>query len=263
MIAAFEGWNDACQAATDVVRHLTARYESRQIGHISCDGYYDYRSVRPMACHVDGRHRIVWPQTTFYEILPAPGVRLYAQIAPEPNYRWLAYCRQSLRIAEECDVTRVVTLGSMFADCPHTRPLPVTRADDGLACAGDDCYDGPVGIPTVLDEQARDGGFATTAAWVSIPQYLAGDSCAQGTLELLDVVSDALGVALDPGDLPVRARRWKAKGTLLTRCNDDLADYVRHLERDYDRQAEGSRTARAEGGADQLIREAEDFLRNL
>ena len=44
MIAAFEGWNDACQAATNVIRHLVSRYDSREIRHIRCDGYYDYQS---------------------------------------------------------------------------------------------------------------------------------------------------------------------------------------------------------------------------
>ena len=39
LIAAFEGWNDACQAATNVVRHLVKRYESREIRHIKCDDF--------------------------------------------------------------------------------------------------------------------------------------------------------------------------------------------------------------------------------
>ena len=68
MIAAFEGWNDACQAATNVIRHLVSRYDSREIRHIRCDGYYDYQVARPMLCKVTGRRRILWPQTTFYAI---------------------------------------------------------------------------------------------------------------------------------------------------------------------------------------------------
>ena len=82
LIAAFEGWNDACQAATNAVRHLVKRYESREIRHIRCDDFYDYQVARPMLCHVSGRTNLIWPQTTFYDITLDAGKHIYAQIAP-------------------------------------------------------------------------------------------------------------------------------------------------------------------------------------
>ena len=116
MLAAFEGWNDACQAATNVIRHLVSRYDSQEIRHINDEGFYDYQVARPMICSVQGRRRIIWPQTTFYDITISPETHFLAQIAPEPNYRWEEYCRKTLRIAEDYDVNEIVTLGSMFAD---------------------------------------------------------------------------------------------------------------------------------------------------
>ena len=101
LIAAFEGWNDASQAATNVVRHLVSRYESQEVRHIDNEGFYDYQVARPMICSVQGRKRIIWPQTTFYDIAVSPMLHLLAQIAPEPNYRWYEYCRQTLRVAED------------------------------------------------------------------------------------------------------------------------------------------------------------------
>ena len=144
LIAAFEGWNDACQAATNAVRHLVKRYESREIRHIRCDDFYDYQVARPMLCHVSGRTNLIWPQTTFYDITLDAGKHIYAQIAPEPNYRWKEYCSQSLAIADELDVNRIITLGSMFSDCPHTRPLPIAVSDGDCQCEGDRSYNGPV-----------------------------------------------------------------------------------------------------------------------
>ncbi len=72
LIAAFEGWNDASQAATNVVRHLVSRYESQEVRHIDNEGFYDYQVARPMICSVQGRKRIIWPQTTFYDIAVSP-----------------------------------------------------------------------------------------------------------------------------------------------------------------------------------------------
>lgn len=264
LIAAFEGWNDACQAATDALRHLVATYESREVRHIRCDGFYDYQVSRPMSCSVQGRRRILWPQTTFYDVEITDDLHALAQIAPEPNYRWQEYCRQSLRIADEFEVDHVVTLGSMFADCPHTRPLPVDVSDGTVQCDMDREYNGPVGIPTVLDDKARSRGYDTTSVWVSIPQYLGADECAQATLRIMNALSDCLGVPLETGDLPKKAEQWTAQASMLVRCNDELGDYVKHLEHDYDLEAKAREVASLGAPqAEQLVREAEDFLRGF
>lgn len=264
MLAAFEGWNDACQAATNVIRHLVSRYDSRQIRTISCDGFYDYQVSRPMLCHVTGRRRIIWPHTTFYDITIDPHTHVYAQMAPEPNYRWREYCRESLQVAEECDVDTIITMGAMFADCPHTRPLPLDISDQQCQCDMDREYNGPVGISTVLDEMADEEGFDTTSAWVSIPQYLGSDECAQATLQMLQGLDYVLGVNLDKGDLVHRARAWKSQASVLTRCNDELAEYVHNLEHEYDMKSQARRMADfGTPMAEQLVRDAEAYLKHL
>lgn len=264
MLAAFEGWNDACQAATNVIRHLVSRYDSREIRTISCDGFYDYQVSRPMLCQVTGKRRIIWPHTTFYDITIDPHTHVYAQMAPEPNYRWREYCRESLQIAEECDVDTIVTMGAMFADCPHTRPLPLDISDQHAQCDMDREYNGPVGIPTVLGEMADDESFDTKSVWVSIPQYLGSDDCAQGTLQMLQGLDLVLGVELDKGDLPRRARAWRSQASVLTHCNDELAEYVHNLEHEYDMKSQARRMADfGTPMAEQLVRDAEAYLKHL
>ncbi|RSX52960.1 PAC2 family [Bifidobacterium samirii] len=266
LIAAFGGWNDACQAATDAVRHLTSRYPSREVRTIDGDGFYDYQATRPIVCYATGRRRIVWPQTTVYDVELPQGRHLYALIAPEPNYRWPAYCAQVLRIADELDVRRIVTLGAMFADCPHTRPLPLD-VEDGSAEAvtdPDQRYSGPVGIPTILDAAAVDEGFATSSIWASIPQYLEGDDCAAATLRLLDAIGDVAGVPIDAGDLPGRAGAWREAADVLASTDEALAAYVKRLEREYDAHEKARREASLGGHAcRQLVMEAEAFLHSL
>ena len=263
MLAAFEGWNDAGQSATDVIRHLVATYESTEVRHIRCDGFYDYQVARPITCSIQGRRRILWPQTTFYDIAVSPALHILAQIAPEPNYRWREYCHQSLHIAEEFEVDRIITMGAMFADCPHTRPLPVDVSDNGCQCRMDREYNGPVGIPTILDAMACEEGYDTTTMWVSIPQYLGCDECPQATLRLLDHLSMALGVSLHTGDLAQRAEQWCCRAATLMQCNDELAGYVHDLESEYDDE---TRLHDAEAvdapQAEQLVREAEEFLKD-
>lgn len=127
MLAAFSGWNDACQAATNAIHQLIDAYDAREVRHISCEGYYDYQVSRPTLCRVNGHARIVWPQTTFYDIPLSPTRHCLVMLAPEPNYRWREYCRESLHIAEELGVNRIITLGSMvrrlrsYQASPHRR----------------------------------------------------------------------------------------------------------------------------------------------
>lgn len=264
MVAAFEGWNDACSASTNVIRHLLDAYDSKDVGSIQGDGFYDYQMSRPMLCHVQGRRRIIWPEAKFYEVSVGEGATLLLEMGPEPNYRWSEFCRQSIHMAEDYEMDTIITLGSMFADCPHTRPLPIDDLEGDQALSDTDGHSGPIGIPTVLDALASQDGYRTDSVWVSIPQYLGNDECAQGTLQLLRRLSAALGVDLAEGDLPRKAEEWKSQASVLLHCNDDLANYVHRLELDADAKAMG-----ADGPAGdtptglELVKEAEEFLRSM
>ncbi|WP_195411578.1 PAC2 family protein [Bifidobacterium adolescentis] len=262
LIAAFEGWNDASQAATNVVRHLVSRYESQEVRHIDNEGFYDYQVARPMICSVQGRKRIIWPQTTFYDIAVSPMLHLLAQIAPEPNYRWEEYCRQTLRVAEDYDVSDVITLGSMFDECPHTRPLPLDISKSGCECESDREYNGPVGIPNILDAFAAEAGFPTTFIWVSVPHYCANTECMQGTLELLRALSLIIEYPLIEGDLTRKAMQWRSDADGLV-SDMHAGDYLARLEHDYDLDARAKRIAsNGMPACEELLREAESLLRN-
>lgn len=262
LIAAFEGWNDASQAATNVVRHLVSRYESQEVRHIDNEGFYDYHVARPMICSVQGRKRIIWPQTTFYDIAVSPMLHLLAQIAPEPNYRWEEYCRQTLRVAEDYDVSDVITLGSMFDECPHTRPLPLDISKSGCECESDREYNGPVGIPNILDAFAAEAGFPTTSIWVSVPHYCANTECMQGTLELLRALSLIIEYPLIEGDLTRKAMQWRSDADGLV-SDMHAGDYLARLEHDYDLDARAKRIAsNGMPACEELLREAESLLRN-
>lgn len=261
LIAAFEGWNDACQAATNVIRHLVSRYDSQEVCHIDNEGFYDYQVARPMICSVQGRKRIIWPQTTFYDIDVSPTLHFLAQIAPEPNYRWEDYCRQTLRIAEDYDVSDIVTLGSMFDDCPHTRPLPLDISKNGCESEPDKEYNGPVGIPNILDAFASDAGFRTMSIWVSVPHYCANTECLQGSLELVRALSLLLELPIIEGDLNRKAAEWRKNADEIVE-QTHAGDYLACLERDYDLNAQAQRIAsNGMPACEELIREAESFLR--
>ena len=63
LVSAFEGWNDAAQAATGALRHLLKALEiaSSEVYRIRSSSFFDYRSTRPVICCVEGRRQILWP----------------------------------------------------------------------------------------------------------------------------------------------------------------------------------------------------------
>ena len=264
MVAAFDGWNDACQSATDVIRHLVSRYRSLEIGHINKDGYYDYQSARPMQCTIQGSRCILWPQTVFYDIAVSDSLHILAQLGPEPNYQWLEYCRGSLRFAEQYDVECIVTLGSMLAECPHTRPLPIDISNNGKPLDPDYEYNGPIGITHALDMMAIEQGFNTTSLWVSIPRYLgSADPCPQATLTLLRELGEILGLDLPAGTIENKAKQWRSRCDVTVRNNVDFEHFVSQLERDYDLHQHAKELSSAGTPmAAQLVQEAEAFLRD-
>jgi len=54
VVAAFEGWNDAGDAASDALEHLDAIWEAEPLIEIDDEAYYDYQVNRPVIRQIDG-----------------------------------------------------------------------------------------------------------------------------------------------------------------------------------------------------------------
>ena len=63
-IAAFEGWNDAGEAASGVISHLGIAWQAQPIAAIEPEDFYDFQVTRPVVEITGGRiERLVWPTT--------------------------------------------------------------------------------------------------------------------------------------------------------------------------------------------------------
>ena len=62
LIAAFEGWNDAGDAATSAARYLARAWAARRFATIDPEEFYDFTTTRPQVRLVDGITRTIeWP----------------------------------------------------------------------------------------------------------------------------------------------------------------------------------------------------------
>ncbi|MDA8369472.1 MAG: PAC2 family protein [Nocardiopsaceae bacterium] len=237
MVAAFEGWNDAGEAASAVVEHLSSVWDAGELLALEPDDYYDFQVSRPRVTVVDGEHRgISWP-TTRVSIARPPGGRTDVVLVtgPEPNMRWRSFAGDLLAIARELGVRRIVLLGALLADSPHTRPVPVTGMSTPAGLCGalhleSTGYDGLTGIVGVLHDAFAAAGIEAVSLWAAIPHYVAQPPCPKGTLALLRRVEDVLDLTVPLGDLPEEARAWEHGVDELASEDDDISGYVRSLE---------------------------------
>src|SRR6476659_9735519 len=152
MIAAFEGWNDAGEAASAVIEHLAEIWDAEVVAALDPEDYYDFQVNRPRVLLENGRRRISWRTT---RVLVARDTSLGRDVVlvqgVEPSFRWRAFATELMEPAEAVEVATVVTLGSRMAGVAHSRPIPVTAPSDsedtrhrhGLEMS---TYEGPTGI---------------------------------------------------------------------------------------------------------------------
>jgi hypothetical protein len=256
-IAAFEGWNDAGEAASGVISHLGIAWQATPIAAIDPEDFYDFQVTRPVVEISEGRiERLVWP-TTRLSVARADGVPgtegsdgtpghdtadggmgPAAAVSPasvtgldrdvvlvhgiEPNMRWRAYTDELVQGLTDLGVEMVILLGALLADAPHTRPVPVSIGASDSKLSG------------------------TVSAQSPSPKV---------TLALLRSVEDVLDVSLPQAELPEEARAWERGVDELAQQDSEVAEYVRTLEEAKDA------TDLPQASGDAIAREFERYLR--
>ena len=137
MVAAFEGWNDAGDAASTAVAHLDREWKGEVFAALDAEDYYDFQVNRPTVWMDAGVRKITWP-TTRLSVVRVGGEKprdLVLVRGIEPSMRWRSFCNELLGFAHELGVELVVILGALLGDTPHTRPVPIsgTTSDPDLA----------------------------------------------------------------------------------------------------------------------------------
>jgi proteasome assembly chaperone (PAC2) family protein len=241
LVAAFEGWNDAGDAASDAVRWLARSFGAREFASLEAEEYFDFQAARPQVELVDGTvRRLAWPSVRF---LAAPGGRAGRDVVLclgiEPNLKWPTFCDDVLSVASETGCDTAVTLGALLADTPHSRPVRVSGSaiDDATAARlgiERSRYEGPTGIVGVLHNAAREAGLITGSFWAPVPHYVATPPNPKATRALLDRLAVFLRIDVDLTDLDIAAAAWERSVAEVVAGDTDVTSYVERLEARYD-----------------------------
>ena len=267
VVAAFEGWNDAGDAASDAVAHLADIWQALPIVEIDDEAYYDYQVNRPVIRQVDGVTReLEWPAMRISHCRPPGSDRdVVLMYGVEPNMRWRTFCDELLGIVDKLNVDTVVILGALLADTPHTRPVPVTGAAYSPESARlfgleETRYEGPTGIAGVFQYACVAAGIPAVTFWAAVPHYVSQPPNPKATVALLRRVEDVLDIEVPLAELPALAETWEREITEMTAEDEDLADYVQSLEQHGDAELDVN-DALGQIDGDALAAEFERYLR--
>ena len=237
LIAAFEGWNDAADAASGVVDHLLEVWHGRVVAAIDPEEFYDFQMNRPVVgTNEQGNRRITWPSTQLSVCSPPGALRDVILLRGiEPNMRWRQFCAELLVGAQELDTGLVVTLGALLADTPHTRPIPVSGTATEPEVADrlkleQSKYEGPTGIVGVFQDACTQADMPVVSFWAAVPHYVAQPPCPKATLALIGQLEDLLEISIPLADLPEESRAWERGVDELAEEDEEIGDYVRALE---------------------------------
>lgn len=261
LVMAFQGWSDAGNAATSALGYLERGLDLDVFHVIGADDFVDLQMFRPvLVSDDDGSRRLEWPNTRLLGPVMRPAVtgddedpppggpeervrnldgsptdHVYLLDATEPAHHWHSFSEEILDLVDTWDIDLVVTLGSMFSDAPHSRPITVSVSSDDPTVrtrfdAEQSSYEGPVGVTSVINLALAQAGVATLSLWAQVPHYVHSAPSPKATLALIDRIEELLNIVIPRGDLIAQATEWERNINLLASQDEDMKQYIERLE---------------------------------
>ncbi len=262
-ILAFEGWNDACDAASGALRHLLERRGiSQPFALIEPEEFFDFQEHRPLVTVHNGTiASMEWPETRFYAIeRPDQDHDLVVVVGEEPTFRWKTFARTVTAVLADAGVESVTMLGAYIGSVTHAGPVPISGvATDPSHLAGIELpptdYEGPTGIVAVLGEACREAGIPAASIWAATPHYLAANPNPMAMRALLLTAGRIAGFDGDSAELREMEDEFVIRVDEAVAESEDLAEYVQEIT-EHRRSIDPDRSG-------ELVDEIEQFLKDV
>ncbi len=265
MLAAFSGWNDAGDAATEATKYMRRRFRGRPVASIDPEHFYDFASVRPNVRLHEGERRIDWPRPEIRVGEMDDGKPLVTLVGVEPRLRWRTFCETVIILATELGVDQVVTLGALLTGTHHKSSVNVVGASSNSGLSLElglrpSTYEGPTGIIGVLNDACHRAGFASVSFWSAVPTYASAYPSPKAALALIQRVAGFLETTIDDPELRAAATVYEEHIDEVVASDSRLSEYAQKLWEDSAAEAADDIMDMAEN-PEYLVNELERFLR--
>ena len=128
-----------------------------------------------------------------------------------------------------------LTLGSLLADVPHSRPVHIigTASDTDLIERFDlkrSRYEGPTGIVGILHDTCDDSSIPSASLWAAVPAYASQVPSPKASLALMRRACEIVGTPAPLATVMNLIERYEEQVDSIVRDDDDLVAYVERLE---------------------------------
>jgi proteasome assembly chaperone (PAC2) family protein len=272
LVAAFLGWPDAAQVSTGSISYMIDKLPAVRLAEMKSDDYYDFATVRPTVSIENGiMQPLSMPLNSFYYWINKKSERdviLFTGI--EPQMKWNAYVEAIADLAGYYNVHRVYAVGGLYDRIPHTRETRIsglvnnTDLIEVLETSNIELtsYNGPSSIHGLLLSVCAMRRIPALSIWGHVPFYIRAESNPMVCFEIIKKMSAVLGIDVSLADIKKSA---DSLFTILNRLlyeNEQMRNFLRALEDQYDQVGSSPGTEATVAGADQIIKDIEDFLRN-
>ncbi len=237
LVCSFRGWNDGGQGASLATQFLSRNWSADRFAEIESEDFFDFQATRPHVSLIDGNiRRIDWPSNIFHEARLNGGPRdVVLLLGTEPNLRWKTFTSLITGLATDLGVGMMVTLGSLLADVPHTRPAPVTASATDPALmeklgVQPSRYEGPTGVVGVLHDACREVGIPGVSLWAAVPHYVSLTPSPRAAKALCDRLGTLLEVPVDTSELAAASETYMEQVSEAVAADEETSAYVDELE---------------------------------
>jgi proteasome assembly chaperone (PAC2) family protein len=250
MLLAFTGWMDGGEVSTGTVKSILSNLSATRIASIDPEPFFIYNFPGSMEVAALFRPEVQLEKGLITEF-DLPESVFYCDerrntvlfLGKEPNLRWRDFGDCVFDLASRVGVTRLYFVGSFGGAVPHTREprlfASVSRGDlraslkpFGVQFSD---YKGPASFATYLLAHAPQRGFEMISIAAEIPAYLQGAN--PTSIEAVTRrLSNILGLHVDLAPMRLASDEWEAQVTAMVQQDEKLANQIRKLEEDYDRE---------------------------
>lgn len=238
IIAAFRGWNDGGQAATNTMRKMIEAFDAKRFATIDPEEFYVFSENRPKVRLVDGnsRREIQWQKNEFYHaVLPGAGRDVILFLGTEPNLKWRTFGSEFLALGKQLGASFLVTMGAYLGDVLYTLPIQVNGFSSDLQLMEDHNlertnYEGPTGIVGVLNNFAQTEQFGTLSLWAAVPYYISVPN-PKAVHAMLTKLSKIFSFEIDLKSLEKDADSFDNEINDVVAKDPNVAAYVRELKK--------------------------------
>jgi len=253
LVMAFEGWNDAGEAASMAARLVVAQHDEQRFASIDPEEFFVFTDTRPhLRITSRGRRRIEWPGNEFFacpaSMRSARERDVIVLLGTEPDLRWRRFGDIVLEVARRAGVESVVALGSLYADVPHTAPPRINAYAASpsaehyplfsRARLRSSKYEGPTGIISVLSSRFANAGYPVINLWAHAPHYISASPNPVVAARLLREAAQILDLTVDLSQLDEAAQQFDEQVREAVARDPEATAFVRELERQYAEESE-------------------------